>query len=307
MHFIDKSDVEIRLPDNWQEKVESAWNYVNDKVTEVENALRTKAIEEGWSNEKLEHELVLGITKARKTAINNKSDIWGGAAHILSEISFGKCWYCETSELRSDNPVDHFRPKGKVAECPDHPGYWWLAFEWSNFRYSCTYCNSRRVDVETAGGKQDHFPLLPPERWNKCKDDLYLENPVLLDPTDVDDVNLLTFNINGEACPNVEDKDSFQYQRVKTSVDIYHLNHIPTKRARKTIRQNVRSLVTNINNLITQNLEENRDTIKDLKTQLHKMIRVSCPSTSFNSAARIYLREFYNTHVWVKDMLDRGG
>lgn len=36
MHFIDKSDVEIRLPDNWQEKVESAWNYVNDKVTEVE-------------------------------------------------------------------------------------------------------------------------------------------------------------------------------------------------------------------------------------------------------------------------------
>ncbi|QWA10375.1 hypothetical protein GTU79_24665 [Sodalis ligni] len=277
MHFIDKDEVEIRLPDNWQEKVDVVWQYINGKTAEVEVDVRAKAVEEIWDNDKLEHELKSAILNARKKAINSKSDVWGTMSQILSGLSFGKCWYCESTELRSDNPVDHFRPKGKVAECPEHPGYWWLAFEWSNFRYSCTYCNSRRVDTETSGGKQDHFPILPPPMWNKSRDDVFIENPVLLDPTDIDDVNLLTFNINGEACPNVDDNSSPLYRRAKESVELYHLNHVPTKNARKRICQKVRMLVSNINRLSVQNFEENKLTIKDLKIQLHKMIRVSCP------------------------------
>lgn len=306
MHFIDKDEIEIRLPDDWQNKIDEVWLYVQEKIQEADAAVRIKAAQEQWSDDKLSCELNKSIASARKKAINTKSDVWGQLSVILSELSFGKCWYCESTELRSDNPIDHFRPKGKVAECPDHPGYWWLAFDWSNYRYSCTYCNSRRVNTDTAGGKQDHFPILPPYTWNKKIEDEFIENPILLDPTDIDDVNLLTFNINGEACPNVDDKTSPLYKRAKESVDLYHLNHTPTKNARKRVYQTVRRLVSNINSLSAQNFEANKLTIKDLKTQLHKMIRVSCPSTSFNSAARIYLREFYNSHAWVKDMLDRG-
>src|SRR5207249_9483579 len=87
----------------------------------------------------------------RHTAINDRRDIWTALKPGLEKLAAKKCWYCESREVRSDKHVDHFRPKNRVNEvgCEKHPGYWWLAFEWKNFRYSCTFCNSRRVDKAT--------------------------------------------------------------------------------------------------------------------------------------------------------------
>ena len=61
----------------------------------------------------------------------------------------------------SDKNIDHFRPKGGVEEDPNHEGYWWLAFNWRNFRFACQWCNQRRNDRvnNTSGGKGEHFPL----------------------------------------------------------------------------------------------------------------------------------------------------
>ena len=101
-------------------------------------------------------------------------------------LSDDKCWYCESKQIRLDRHVDHYRPKNSVAECADHPGYWWLAFRSYNYRYSCTYCNSRRVDQRSgqAGGKADHFPLRDESRRAFSPDDpIDDEQPTLLDPT----------------------------------------------------------------------------------------------------------------------------
>jgi len=304
MRYIDIDEVELDLPDDWDKIVTNAWKYVDSKVAEAEAATRQKGVQESWDPEKLDSEIATAKDSTRKTAIGKKSDVWARLSKILAKQSNGKCWYCETNELRSDNPIDHFRPKGKVAECNEHPGYWWLAFEWRNYRYACSYCNSRRVEVDTAGGKQDHFPIFTPPDWNKNPQENNIERPKLLDPTDPDDYKLLAFNLNGLATPNCSDQTSEGYQKALESIGKYHLNHEPTKKARKAIRQRIHQLVAGTNESLQQGLNEQSGQIKINKKELLKMIRPSCTSTKFNTAARLYLREFENVQ-WVKEILDR--
>jgi uncharacterized protein (TIGR02646 family) len=62
-----------------------------------------------------------------------------------------KCIYCETSPIASSTfRIDHFRPKKNIKDNPDHTGYYWLAYEWSNLLQSCQLCN---------GAKSNYFPL----------------------------------------------------------------------------------------------------------------------------------------------------
>ncbi|MGO7919447.1 hypothetical protein ACC755_09800 [Rhizobium ruizarguesonis] len=65
--------------------------------------------------------------------------------HALENLFYGKCAYCE-SRYDVSGPVDieHYRPKGKVDGAKGHPGYWWLAAEWTNLLPSCLDCNRRR-------------------------------------------------------------------------------------------------------------------------------------------------------------------
>lgn len=61
------------------------------------------------------------------------------------------CAYCSADLTESGIDVDHFRPKGNVEEDAQHGGYWWLAYEFSNYFLSCTICNQKY--------KRDRFPL----------------------------------------------------------------------------------------------------------------------------------------------------
>ena len=110
----------LKFPENWEERARKAQGVIKDLTPEE----RTKRV-------------------------NACAYIWHELKEELEKCSHHKCWYCESNQDRSDNNVDHFRPKGRVTECPDHEGYWWLAFIWTNYRFSCTFCNSRRKDPET--------------------------------------------------------------------------------------------------------------------------------------------------------------
>ncbi|WP_345971325.1 hypothetical protein WCX72_05550 [Sulfurimonas sp. HSL1-6] len=303
MHYIDLDLVELELPDDWEETVDDANEYVAEKIQSAEESARVKAEDEGLEGEEAEAYIQKAKDKARKAAISYKN-IWSSLSAILSKQSNGKCWYCETKENRSDNPIDHFRPKNKVIECVGHPGYWWLAFDWKNYRFACTYCNSRRIDVNTEGGKHDHFPLLPPAIWNRCETDNHTEYPALLDPCDIDDSSLLTYNINGSACAITDDENAEEYVRASTSIHLYHLNQIATKRARKSIYQSINRLVNDTNQLIDRGIDANREQIKSNRKKLMNMVRHSCPDTQFNSAAKTYLRGF-SENSWVMDILQR--
>ena len=58
----------------------------------------------------------------RSKVINDHDDVWGLFKDALRSLSHGKCWYCESIDARSDNAVDHYRPKGNVkgAKPPHH-------------------------------------------------------------------------------------------------------------------------------------------------------------------------------------------
>lgn len=88
----------------------------------------------------------------------------------------GKCCYCERKRTRKrEMDVEHYRPKAGVTEDRSHKGYWWLAYDWNNYLWSCKNCNQ--------GYKSNHFPLLPSGvRAGIEGDDLALEEPCLINP-----------------------------------------------------------------------------------------------------------------------------
>jgi uncharacterized protein (TIGR02646 family) len=103
-----------------------------------------------------------------------------------------KCCYCETKDFTSTSygDVEHFRPKGgyqqERTDALTKPGYYWLAYEWSNLYFACTRCNSDY--------KGNYFPLrVPAARARSHADMLSLEQPLLPDPASEDPAAHLTF------------------------------------------------------------------------------------------------------------------
>ena len=210
MRFVDLTKLE--LPSGWEERAQEA----RREIAALDNDERSRAI-------------------------NNRRRIWRELKPCLGKLTQKKCWYCEARQERSDMLIDHFRPKNRVGEegCEGHPGYWWLAFNRKNFRYSCTYCNGLRRDDETdmTGGKADRFPLRDEAKrcWTPA-DLLSEEQPVLLDPTVRTDPGLLWFDEDGSAHPKyLESGAPWPYRRARESIDIYHLNHSDLREARQTV------------------------------------------------------------------------
>ena len=111
-----------------------------------------------------------------------KSSIYGhdSVKDALRAAQHDKCCFCESKFAHvSYGDVEHFRPKAAVRQSADgpleRPGYYWLAYEWSNLFASCQICNQRF--------KKNLFPLdNPRSRARSHHDDLGREKPLLLDP-----------------------------------------------------------------------------------------------------------------------------
>jgi uncharacterized protein (TIGR02646 family) len=122
----------------------------------------------------------------------------------LHALFHGKCAYCESS-YESTAPVDveHFRPKGRVAEDENHPGYWWLAADWDNLLPSCIDCNRRRRQrltgpdgstSDASTGKQDQFPVLGHHLTDRALG-IETEQPLLIDPCRDDPARHLGYRV----------------------------------------------------------------------------------------------------------------
>jgi hypothetical protein len=82
------------------------------------------------------------------------SDVWKKAKPQLRVESDGKCAYCEGKAAHvAFNDVEHFRPKSD---------YWWLAYCWDNYTYSCQLCNQQFKGANfPLGGAHLVPPALP--------------------------------------------------------------------------------------------------------------------------------------------------
>jgi len=127
----------------------------------------------------------------------------GTASRVIDKLNIWyhhKCAYCERI-YKLD--VEHYRPKAEVRDehnnivqitdvagnLVDHPGYYWLCYEWSNLIPSCISCNRE-------GGKNSKFPAIhhyeyqpifapPTLNYNTClinQNPLVTELPYLLNP-----------------------------------------------------------------------------------------------------------------------------
>ena len=167
----------------------------------------------------------------------------------LEKLFKFKCAYCESPVGPANGmDVEHYRPKGRVAERKDHSGYYWLAYDWENLYLSCQLCNQRREDKPLldefttlpSAGKQDQFPIEDESaRAMAPGDPIENEMPLLLDPN-IDDPELhITFDAaTGEALA-LDPDDIFA---VKT-IEICNLNRRRLKKARLSRLSEVRRAI----------------------------------------------------------------
>ncbi|MGP5308996.1 HNH endonuclease [Vreelandella alkaliphila] len=158
--------------------------------------------------------------------IDKHSYIWRECKTSLKHASYDKCYYCEMKDIRSDGTVDHYRPKSK---------YKWAAYRFDNFRFACTFCNSRRTDQKTGevGGKGADFPLFEGCVRATCPEESDNELPLLLDPCNAADPDALDYRTDGATVPKSEIETDPQRMRAVTSIEAYHLNHSDLQEARR--------------------------------------------------------------------------
>lgn len=150
--------------------------------------------------------------EGRNKLIDDNSKFWGRIKEDLLKLSNGKCWFSEARDIFSHVDVEHFRPK-KEAKSLDgtvRDGYWWLAFDYHNYRI-CGNVGNRK--------KGGWFPLQDGSVISTyeypCEES---EVPYLLDPTDPDDVNLLAFDEEGKPIP-APGISEWEKLRVKVTIE----------------------------------------------------------------------------------------
>lgn len=243
----------------------------------------------------------------RSKKINAHQNVWKDLKEELRRLSHEKCWYCESIDHRSDNAVDHFRPKGNVKDVdPPHDGYWWLAFDVNNYRFSCTYCNSIRKEAGgESGGKQDYFPLVVEiHRARSPEDDLDDEYPQLLDPISKSDVDLLAFADDGRAGPAVSEEKAVSYERVKVSVRRYHLNH-PNIIERRALRMHkVKEWVEDADRHLNRFIRDELDTYakRNYDARSNDIFNAVQREAEFSAAARYAVAGMRETSAVARKM-----
>ena len=122
MRYVDLS--KVKIPKDWLEKAQ-----------------------------KLQQELTGIIDIKDKLAHIDKNPIWqdNSLFTVLNNAMDGKCWYSEAKDLMSDRDIDHYRPKKEAKDTVGkiRDGYWFLAYDWENYRFSSIYSNPLRKDKFT--------------------------------------------------------------------------------------------------------------------------------------------------------------
>ncbi len=203
MRFIDLSEIDANAPEvkAWVKKANRRKRTLDGKTTHDE---RVKYLE--------------------------TANIWREFKPILEKYYGKKCWYSECDLTGSFGDVDHFRPKSKSTTMDNatilEEGYWWLAYDYTNYRLCCEVCNRNYGK----GGKNDHFPLKSgtAPALAPLKNDI----SVLIDPCCKDDVDLIDCDESGKIIPLSQDE--YDIYRVRVSSEVYNWNCFNA--ARKKVR-----------------------------------------------------------------------
>lgn len=95
----------------------------------------------------------------------------------LIKLQHDKCCFCEAQVCHtSHGDIEHFRPKGGYQQSEEEPlqqpGYYWLAYDFSNLFFACEKCNQSY--------KRNYFPLVNPLNRAKSHNDDYRQEDCLI-------------------------------------------------------------------------------------------------------------------------------
>lgn len=164
----------------------------------------------------------------RNEIIDKNGKVWGELKEWLLGMSSGRCWFSGVEDCFSHWDVEHYRPKKSAKDIDglDKDGYWWLAFDWQNFRICGTVGNRK---------KGTFFPLRDESKRAVPFGELRYEDPLLLDPADPRDPLLISFNVEGKAIPSPMADTDWDKTRVEYSVIRCNLDFPTLVNKRKTI------------------------------------------------------------------------
>lgn len=168
-----------------------------------------------------------------------KSSVYGAkdVKQALSRAQSHKCAFCESKISHVQyGDVEHFRPKGgyrqKKEDELQRPGYFWLAYDWTNLFLACQLCNQRH--------KRNLFPLITPNhRAQENQNDTSGEDPLFLHPSEDDPGTHIGFR--EEVAFPVSDS-----RRGRATIDSLGLNRSQLYEVRRDVYDNVFGTVNTI-------------------------------------------------------------
>lgn len=239
-----------------------------------------------------------------------KNNIWTELYPALSKISGHKCWYSEAPESGSEWEIDHFRPKGKSMKEDGtiirSDGYWWLSYNWENFRLAGSLVNRRRQDrfdtCNNVYGKGCYFPL--GSEVVSCAEDRLCEEevPLLLDPTKPRDVTLISFDKNGHPFPTYSKEEKvFLYKKATLSIEYYGLEHIPFCRERRKVWAKCEDSVRRVQNKIVNDLDNVELAIEKCFMELSNYSKITEP---YSMVVRNFIKDKLedDSYIWLKEV-----
>jgi uncharacterized protein (TIGR02646 family) len=193
------------------------------------------------------------LTHELRSEYIKKNNSWSLLKKWLANASGHKCWYCEAKSPRAPFDVDHFRPKLGITvdgvALAAHTGYYWLAYDWWNFRLSCQRCNRpEKDDTGSLHGKANEFPIQ--DELLRCMlptAPLTAELPRLVDPCVQSDCELLAHGIDGEVKPAAP-IGTWEYQRAQYTIDRFGFNEWHTPEIKRTQWQTLATLLAVVGN-----------------------------------------------------------
>ncbi len=204
----------------------------------------------------------------------------------LKKAQHGKCAFCESKVSHiAYGDVEHFRPKAGYQRDPRgrliRPGYYWLAYEWSNLLFCCQLCNQRF--------KGNLFPLAEDAgRATSHHEAIKNEQPLFVDPSVEDPESVLEFCEGSDSHLFREDGG---HPRRKVIIEALGLNRADLAEVRRDALSQIIQLIE-CRELIVKRAAEHPD--RALRKKLSEIDRhfKRCASISaqYSSMTRALLR-----------------
>lgn len=243
--------------------------------------------EEDWLEraDALTDQLLIAATHAdRKKIIEDHEGMWGELKQHFCDVLQRKCWYSESVNDFAHCHVDHFRPKSRaIAEDgTDQGGYWWLAFNWRNYRYAAPAGNVRKKDYFHVNANKANLPA----------DALENEDIRFLDPTEPEDPDKLKFNNTGLISPKETDLTSRDYIQAEYTIRRMNLNMVGLIEGRKDKYRKTARLIRQVEKLLSlQRINFDMARRQVIKAKQLELIEMAGKFSEYSAAVKYCLRE----------------